>query len=162
MAVVYMRPRVRSIDVATRFGDLAREASRRAIALGPVRADVATALGSKARTQILAAPASGTRVAFTLFRLQEGAPGVGTWLPVETYTTDANVLSAGWLGAVGPHSTDVDPDWGTFELQCLPDATCDPRTLFFEASTAGASFEQRARVSVMPIGGAITTFTDWN
>ena len=41
MAIVYMRPRLRPIDVANRVGDLFREASRRAIALGPVRADVA-------------------------------------------------------------------------------------------------------------------------
>jgi prepilin-type N-terminal cleavage/methylation domain-containing protein len=54
MAIVYMRPQVRPIDVAQRFGDLVREGSRRAVALGPVRPDVATALGSKARTQILA------------------------------------------------------------------------------------------------------------
>jgi len=55
MALVYLRPRVRPIDVATRFGDLVREASRRAVALGPVRADVASALG-KARTEIAAVP----------------------------------------------------------------------------------------------------------
>src|SRR4051812_25525775 len=84
MAIVYVRPRVRPIDVATRFGDLVHEASRRAVALGPVREDVAVALVSKARTQILATQ-SGAAVTFTLYRLQE-APfptATGTWMPIE-------------------------------------------------------------------------------
>src|SRR5262249_9549773 len=75
MAIVYMRGHVRPIDVANRVGDLSREASRRAVALGPVRANVAVALGTKARTAITATMTSaGTpvvhTVVFTLWRLQ--------------------------------------------------------------------------------------------
>jgi prepilin-type N-terminal cleavage/methylation domain-containing protein len=59
MAIVYMRPRVRPIDVANRVGDLMREASRRAVALGPVRSDVALAMGT-ARTAVTAAMSGPT------------------------------------------------------------------------------------------------------
>ena len=81
MAVVYMRKRVRPVDVANRIGDLVREASRRAVALGPVSADVAIAMHSKARTQITAevsdSPLLGApykTVIFTLYRLREERP----------------------------------------------------------------------------------------
>jgi len=175
MAIVYMRPRVRPIDVATRFGDLVHEASRRAVALGPVRADVAVALVSKARTQILATQA-GTTVTFTLYRLEE-APfptAKGTWMPIETYTTDSHVLPDSWAPGVGSYLTvPVTSDWTRFSSQCRPDGICDARTLFFQAAIAGQScdpaippthplYEQCAKISIMPLGGAITTRTDWN
>jgi hypothetical protein len=54
--------------------------------------------------------------------------------------------------------------------QCFPDGTCDPRTLFFERQdpatgltiVTGPSYELQAKLSIMPLGGAITTRTDWN
>jgi prepilin-type N-terminal cleavage/methylation domain-containing protein len=164
MAIVYMRPRVRPIDVATRFGDLVREASRRAVALGPVRADVAVALVSKARTQILATQ-TGTAVTFTLYRLEEAAPPIAdaTWLPIETYTTDSHVRPDSWAPGVGAYDTlPLNTDWTAFSSQCRPDGICDARTLFFQAAVAGPTYEQLARISIMPLGGAITTRTDWN
>jgi prepilin-type N-terminal cleavage/methylation domain-containing protein len=166
IAVVYLRPRVRPIDVATRFGDLVHEASRRAVALGPVRSDVALALGSKARTQITAAVA-GAAVTFTLYRLQEDAPGspTATWQPVESYTTDRNVLADSWGAGVGAYADlTTTTDWVTpgFVAQCRPDGTCDARTLFFTSAIAVPDYERQARVSIMPLGGAITTRTDWN
>ena len=164
LAIVYMRPRVRSIDVATRVGDLVREANRRAVALGPVRADVAVFLGSKARTQILGSESGGT-VTFTLYRLQEALePTVdGTWLPIEAYTVDSNVLAVQWAEGVGDSTmTPMSTNWNDFVTQCRPDGMCDARTLFFQAAIAGPPHEQFARMSIMRLGGAITTFTDWN
>ncbi len=175
MAIVYMRPQVRPIDVATRVGDLVHEGSRRAVALGPVRPDVATALGSKARTQILAA-VSGTTVTFTLYRLLEAPVGTpsGTWIPLESYAVHANVLAVKWAPGVGDKTlSGMSTTWDTVTglvLQCKPDGTCDPRTLFFQnvipgpdcqAATAPLN-DQCAKISVMPLGGAITTRADWN
>ncbi|HEX3760185.1 MAG TPA: prepilin-type N-terminal cleavage/methylation domain-containing protein [Kofleriaceae bacterium] len=115
MAIVYMRGRVRPVDVANRVGDLVREASRRAVALGPVSSNVAVALGSTARTQIsavattntLPGPAgiSFTTVVFTLWRLQDVTPtvpipsctGYPCWVPIETYKTDSNVDVDSWV-----------------------------------------------------------------
>ena len=54
LAIVYMRPRVRPLDVANRIGDMVHEAGRRAVALGPLPPAVVQALGSRARTQITA------------------------------------------------------------------------------------------------------------
>lgn len=181
MAVVYTRAQPRPIDVAIRVGDLVREASRRAIALGPVRANVAMALGSKARTQILASQANADApVAFTLYRLEEDESGAanGTWVPVETYTVDKGVESVRWEPGAGateatPPSPagaiwDVDPlppDPPTrgFVVKCKPDGTCEPFTLFFQSvGLTGHTFERQAKLSIMPLGGAITIRTDWN
>lgn len=185
MAIVYMRSRVRPIDVATRVGDLVREASRRAVALGPVRADVALALGTKARTQITATAETGgtpaiTTVTFTMWRLQEklNVPE-GDWIAVERYRTDANVDVESWARGVVDHTAAISTSWAEWAengppppLQCRPDGRCDPVTMFFQAALPGPTcdptapapqplFEQCAKLSVMPLGGAITTRTDW-
>jgi prepilin-type N-terminal cleavage/methylation domain-containing protein len=170
MAIVYMRPRVRPVDAANRLGDLVHEASRRAVALGPVRADVVVALGSKARTQILATT-SGSAVTFTLYRLQEATPAItSAWMPIESYTVDANVLAVNFAPGVGDRTMGGQLNtWSTFLLQCKPDGTCDPFTVFFQAVIAGPDcmtattpvYEQCGKLSVMRLGGAITTRPDW-
>jgi prepilin-type N-terminal cleavage/methylation domain-containing protein len=174
MAIVYMRPHSRPVDVAGRFGDFVHEANRRAIALGPVRADVATALGSKNRTRIVVSAVTATNLgftaAFTMSRLVEAAPAANppaTWVPIATYTTDLFTLPDTWAPGVGSKAQllaagTLSNDWGAFQLACRPDGTCDPRTLFFQAATNVPTRDQFARVSVLPIGGAITTRTDWN
>jgi prepilin-type N-terminal cleavage/methylation domain-containing protein len=166
MAIVYMRGRVRPIDVANRVGDLVLEASRRAVALGPVRANVAAALGSKARTQISAAatvgtlpgsspPITFTTVTFTLWRLQEDSPDTATtgqWITIEQYTTDINVDVESWAPDVVAHtSIGRTSDWSRWvfpgpgnpppipPLQCRPNGTCDPNSFFFKAVLPGPS-----------------------
>jgi prepilin-type N-terminal cleavage/methylation domain-containing protein len=164
LAIVYMRPRVRPMDVAMRVGDLVREGNRRAVALGPVRADVAVFLGSKARTQIVGS-GSGELVTFTLFRLQEALPpsSSGSWIPIEAYQVDRNVRAIQWADGVGDSTlTPMNTDWSTFVTQCQPDGTCQARTLFFQAAIAGPPSEQFARLSIMRLGGAITTRPGWN
>jgi prepilin-type N-terminal cleavage/methylation domain-containing protein len=178
IALVYLRPRVRPIDVATRFGDLVREASRRAVALGPVRADVASALG-KARTEIVAVP-SGPTVTFTLYRLEEAPLGTatGTWVAIESYTTDTHVVVDSWAPDVVDHtSSKLATDWSAWAppppnllptpaprtpLQCRPDGICDACTVFFQAAIASPTYEQFARISIMPLGGAVMTSPNWN
>ncbi len=173
MAVVYMRPRVRPIDVAARLGDLVHEGSRRAVALGPVRADVVTALGIRARTQITVTVEPDGVLKFSLFRLEEGGPGAATWMPIESYSVHQNVLPVKWASKVGDKTLATSTTWdgpSGLVIQCRPDGTCDPRTLFFQASIAGPDCmlatkplnEQCAKLAVMPLGGAITTQADWN
>jgi prepilin-type N-terminal cleavage/methylation domain-containing protein len=163
-ALVYLRPQVKTIDVANRVGDLVREASRRAVALGPVRADVASNLASKARTRVRAI-GSAPRPTFVLERLaEESLPQHGgTWIVVQQYTVDKDTIGTSWGSGVGSNAgLAVSTDWTGFEAKCYPDGTCDARTLFFEAAEAGASSERYARISIMPIGGAIMTRRDWN
>jgi prepilin-type N-terminal cleavage/methylation domain-containing protein len=184
MAIVYMRGHVRPIDVANRIGDLAREASRRAVALGPVRANVAVVVG-KARTLITATTTTtgGVHsVNFTLWRLQEDPnPGTasGTWIAVEQYQTDPNVDIEGWAqGPVDHTSATWTNDWSTWTtatspLTCKPDGTCTSLSIFLQAALPGPScdplvppsqslFEQCAKLAVMQLGGAINTSTDWH
>jgi prepilin-type N-terminal cleavage/methylation domain-containing protein len=133
MAIVYMRPRVRPIDVANRVGDLVREASRRAVALGPVRASVAVSMG-KARTQISALteshtvpgsspPINFTTVIFTLWRLQEDLPAVlpgpcptyPCWVSIDQYKTDSNVDVESWTLGVHDHTwAQRTSDWSSW------------------------------------------------
>lgn len=176
MAVVYTRGHVRPIDVANRVGDLVREASRRAVALGPVRANVAVALGSKARTQITAAavprtlpgsspPIRFTTVTFTLWRLQEDQPNTaitGQWIAVERYTTDDSVDVESWAPNVVDHtSPGRTSDWSGWAvpvsgsslppvppLQCRSDGTCDPYSIFFQAVLPGPSCDPTVPASV--------------
>ena len=187
MAIVYMRNRSRPIDVAIRIGDLVREGSRRAVALGPVRSNVAVALGTKARTQVTATAtttAGVTSVTFVLWRLQEDpvpTNATGTWVSIEQYTTDRNVTVESWSKGAVDHTVTVPghtSDWSAWSatpppLQCRPDGTCDSITVFLQPALPGPScdptvtptvplFEQCARVSVMQLGGAIYTRTDWN
>ena len=161
MAVVYMRPRVRPIDVAMRVGDLFHEANRRAVALGQVLPAVAATYG-RARTQIKAS-VSGTQVTFTLYRLQEGSSNTATWVPVDSYTVDKNVLAVQWGPKVGDQTMPgITTDFTTFASTCKPDGTCDPRTVFFQYVIAGPDYESKAKLAVMPLGGAINTRMDWN
>ncbi|TMQ13452.1 MAG: prepilin-type N-terminal cleavage/methylation domain-containing protein [Deltaproteobacteria bacterium] len=188
MAIVYLRPRLRPIDVANRVGDLVREASRRAVALGPVRPNVAVALQSKARTQITAQQPTATTIVFTLWRLQEDPLGAPTavWIAVETYTVDLKVVVIdSWsTGVVDYTAATRTGNWSAWTvvsappptrtpLQCRPDGTCDAVTVFFQSALPGPScnpvpppttplLEQCGKLAVMPLGGAISTRTDWN
>ena len=163
MALVYMRPRITSLDVANRVGDLVREASRRAVALGPVRADVALAIGTKARTRVRGTT-EGPCPTLVLERLQEDAAvPTAVWIAVVEYNVPRHVLGDSWAAGVGAHAAlPRSSDWTAFEVRCYPDGTCDPHTLFFEAAEPGAPSERYARMSVMPLGGAIMTRRDWN
>jgi prepilin-type N-terminal cleavage/methylation domain-containing protein len=160
MAVVYMRPRVRPIDVAMRVGDLFREASRRAVALGQVQPTVAATYG-RARTQVQAVQV-GTQVTFTMYRLQESG-ATATWVPVDSYIVDKNVLAVQWATGVGDQTMPgITTNFNGFVSNCKPDGTCDAKTIFFQYVLSGPDYESKAKLAVMPLGGAINTHTDWN
>ena len=163
-ALAYMRADVKPIDTATRVGDLIREANRRAVALGPVRPNVALALASKARTRIVAT--GTTQPTFTLQRLQEDLPvtaTTSTWIDVQSYRVDAAVIGDSWGMGVGSYAALVrSPVWTGFTTYCYPDGRCDSRTLFFKATKITDAFESFSRISIMPLGGAIMTRKDWN
>lgn len=163
LALVYLRSDPKTIDIATRVGDLVREGSRRAIALGPVRPDVALALGSKARTRIRAT--AGPQPTFILERLQEDPlpAATGTWIEVQRYTVDPSQIAESWAIGVGAHAAlPLVLDWSTFVDQCYPNGTCDPRSLFFQSAGPVSPDDAFARMSIMPLGGAILLREDWN
>ena len=163
MALAYMQPKIKPLDVANRVGDLLREGSRRAITLGPVRPDVALALASKARTRVTVTV--GPPLTFVLERLEEDPlpSHGGSWIRVLQYTVDKDTSVESYAVGVGSHTV-LTPrvDWSEFGVRCYPDGSCDANTLFFEAIVPGSPADRFARLSVMPIGGAIMTRRDWN
>jgi prepilin-type N-terminal cleavage/methylation domain-containing protein len=164
MGGYYMRSRVQTIDVASRVGDLLREASRRAVVLGPVRSEVALSIGTKARTRVRGLTAE-PQPTFVLERLEaEPPPGTrAVWMAVMQYTVAREAIAESWAPGVGAHEALArNADWTAFEARCYPDGTCDPYTLFFAAAVPGAESDHYARLSIMPLGGAIMTRRDWN
>jgi prepilin-type N-terminal cleavage/methylation domain-containing protein len=162
MAIVYIKPQTKPIDVAGRVGELVREANRRAVALGPLRARVAARMGTKARTRVRGI-SSGPQPTLVLERFQEVSDDEAVWIAVLQYTVPRQVVAEAWAEGVGSHEAlPRSSEWTRFEARCYPDGACDPRTLFFEASDRGAESERHARMSILPIGGAIMTRRDWN
>jgi prepilin-type N-terminal cleavage/methylation domain-containing protein len=165
MAIVYLKPKKRTMDVANSVGDMMREANRRAVALGPVRPGVAAALGSKARTRIRATGTYFSTATFILERLVED-PGLATtasWVEISRYTTPSTVVILWWNNNTSPYwwnGWSFDPN--AFVGACYPDGTCDPRAVSFyyyntvnpwEHPDIGGS--QGAKVWLMPLGGSV-------
>lgn len=161
LAIVYMQPQTKAIDVATRFGDMVSEASRLAGMYGPVRADVAAANGTE-RTIITAS--AGPNPTFTLqLVVEDTAPATTRQLQtIQTYTVPIKVAAESYADTVGAYAA-VTPltTWTSFSMNCYANGTCDSRTLFFSQPT-GKTSDRQARVSVMPLGAAIYVRSDWN
>lgn len=168
LAIVYIFPKTKPIDVSNRFGDLVREASREAVRYGTVRADVATAQGTKRRTRIVGAGAAGSSPLFTLQRFVEDALPLttGTWVTMATYQVPTKVIGDSYVMQVGSRATlaaSLQTNWSTFELSCFPNGSCDGASLYFQSSTGTVnSPDFQSRVSVLPLGTAIYIRNDWN
>lgn len=162
LAIVYMRPHARPLDVAQRLGTMASEANRLALQYGPVRSDIAQVEG-KSRTRITAELVDST-LQFTLWLVEEAAPPTTAIMlvPIQTYPVPRTITADAYATSVGTYST-VTPvtDWSTFTLNCYPNGTCDGRTLFF-SSGSGMSSERQARLSILPIGGGGHVLRSWN
>jgi prepilin-type N-terminal cleavage/methylation domain-containing protein len=157
-----MRSEPRPSDVAATAANMIREAARKAAQGGPVRTDVATALGSTARTRIRIFTASGTQN-IAVDRLVENAlPSNGaTWVETTRYAMPRNNVISGWRqtadlnGGIGPLVTLGAGD--TVLIYCQPAGRCDAATLYF----AHAYTTRRARTAMMPLGGSPAVFTTW-
>jgi prepilin-type N-terminal cleavage/methylation domain-containing protein len=163
-AGLYMRPVTRTIDVANRVGDLVREGHERAVALGPVRAEVAVALGTRARTRIRGLD-DVPQPTFVVERLEEDpAPSTtAKWLEVSRYTVDSAVVADAFSNGAAAHGAlPLQTGWASFIAHCYPDGRCDARSLYFRLEKSGSAAETYARLSIMPLGAAIMTRKDWN
>ncbi len=152
----------RPIDVASQVSSKLAETSRKAVTYGPVRGEVAAALGSTARTRaVFTLTSTGARI--SVQRLQEDlAPATtATWIEMSSaalnkavllsgYTTSAN-LTAGGAPAVPTTAG------STFEIHCFPDGTCDGTTIYLQSTNA----RRKAKVAVLPLGGTPMTFDVW-
>lgn len=161
LAVVYMRPNSKPVDIAQRFAAMGAEASRLALQYGPVRSDVAEAQG-KSRTRITAT--AGPNPTFTVWLVQERAAPDTTvdLIEMQSYDVPRTITADAFATTVGTYTT-ITPvtDWTTFTLNCYPNGTCDGRTLFF-SSASGPTTDRQARVAILPIGAGGHVLRTWN
>jgi len=163
LAFMMLNPSLDPDDVASQASTMAREAARRAATGGPVRLDVATALGTTARTRLHVSAASPHRT-ISVEVLQEDALPANTasWILVATYTVPTEVDLVGWRptadlnGGVGPSVTLGATD--EVEILCYPDSRCDAATLYFQAHEPP---HEQARTVLMPLGGSPALFRTW-
>ncbi len=176
LGIVYVHPQAKTLDIANRVGDVVHETSRNAVALGAVRPDVVTALiaagnapsVARARTRLSASGASGAVITFKIEKLVEDPLPATTaqWIQIQTYTTDATIAGISWATGTGSNATlaaGLSTSWSAFHAYCAPDGSCQPVTLFFQnLRDQSVSANYRARLSILPLGGAIYTRADWN
>ena len=162
LAVTLLRTNPQPVDVAAQISSKLAETSRKAVTYAAVRSDVAAALGSKARTRAeLVASSNG--VTMTLYVLQEdAAPAVSaSWLELSSVKLDSHIVLAGYttsavLTSGGAPAITVGSA-GTFDVMCVPDGTCEGMTIYL-TDMKGV---RKARVVVLPLGGAPMTFDTW-
>lgn len=162
LAIVYVRPSTKPIDVAQRFANLVQEASRLAVRHGPVRWDVAEALGERRRTRIVGGVVDSS-VIFTIEVLEEdaGAP-TAVWRPVQQMTVPSSVTADSYATTAGTYATVThETSWPSFTLSCYPSGSCSAATLFFSVER-GPTQDRQARVAVLPLGTATFVKNDWN
>lgn len=176
LALVYMRPQPKTIDIANRIGDLVQETTRRAVALGPVRSDVVTAAlatgksntVARARTRLSASGTAGGPITFTLETFTELAlpSNGGSWTPVMSYTMDSSVAGVAWAAGTGSATAlagGMQTSWSTFHAYCDPNGTCESYSLFLQnLHDTNGSQNYQARLSILPLGGATLSRSDWN
>ena len=176
LGIIYIHPQAKTLDIANRVGDVVHETSRNAVALGAVRPDVVTALivagnppgVARARTRLSASGTSGAVTTFKIEKLVEDPAPATTaqWIQIGTYTTDPSVAGISWAAGTGSNaalSAGLSTSWSAFHAYCAQDGSCQPVTMFFQnLRDLSASQNYRARLSILPLGGAIYTRADWN
>ena len=138
------------------------EASRKAVAHGPVDATVIAAEGFTARARLLVdVDAEGNQYFAVELRNEESADA-STWLEVERRTLPASMEIAGVESGVAR----TEPGEGTpvavpadgFAVECESSGQCQAATIYFQ--TTGTQVEQ-LRVVVMPLAAAPLVLANW-
>ncbi len=157
LVALSVNAKTQPIDVSTRIGNMVREASRRAISSGSVRADVAVAAGcGSARTKL-----TTTGTTFSLDLLVEGATaGTCSWTLLDSYTLPAAVTLSSYAAAVGAQSAvTTSTTWSSFAVGCYATGICDAASLYFQRASGPV---RQSRLSVLPLGAAVYLRKDWN
>lgn len=163
-AAVMMRTQADVQDVAHQVANVLREGSRKAVAGGAVRGDVIANTGITARTRIRVYEEVADFQIVVLERLEEETlPSDGaSWVEIQRITLDEDVEINGYRGSaeinpgLGP-ATVIVPG-GEAIIECTPNGTCDPMTLYLRST---GTQEELARVAVMPLNGAPLIFAQW-
>lgn len=163
LGTALLRNAPRPVDAASQVSSKLSEASRKAVGAGSVRADVAAALGSIARTRVRFTITDNV-VALSLQRLEEDPSPATTasWVELSSLTLHHTVRLAGYAatadltgGAVAPAVALGNGD--SLEIRCNPDGSCDGMTIYLTDEKA----RRKARLVVLPLGGTPMTFDRW-
>lgn len=152
--VVYMRPQRSALDCANVVADVLREASRKAVSLGPVPSDVVNNLGVTQRTRVII---NGDFIQLSELR-QVGQTANANWVQIRSVRVilpDRQVTMTGWKpaaqvndGASGSPPA-IDANLANLLIHCKPDGSCDAGTIYFAGPNATT-----ARTVILPLGGA--------
>ena len=163
-AVVSMRRPEDPGPGAIRVANALRQCQRLAVARGPVRADVALALGTTARARLVVRPVDGSsaqEVAVELLQ-EEDAPSTGaSWAPASRFGFSGKIRVAGFR-----RSSELTRDLGPAEmmgtdelvLECMPSGTTDAMTFYLDSD---GSASERARVVMLPLRGEPVMMDRW-
>jgi hypothetical protein len=138
------------------------EASRTAVSRGPVRHNVATALGVTARTRVVVE--GGSPVVISVERLEEDPDPTSTsaaWIEQRRIALPKKILVAGYSdtptvsATSGPTAT--LGTGATKDIYCEVNGRCSGVIVYFE----NARQSKRARMVLLPLGGAPLTAPTW-
>ena len=155
-----LRTDARPSDVASTTANLVREAARKAVAGGVVRADVRLALGSPARGRLRLFTLGTDQYIVVEKLVERPAPAAaGDWYETMRQKIPRNNAIAGTrtsadlTGGVGPQTA-----FGAeVVIPCTPEGLCTATTIYFQDTRSA----RRARVVIMPLGGAPALFPAW-
>lgn len=152
--VVYMRPQRSALDCANVVADVLREASRKAVSLGPVPAIVVNNLGVTHRTRVII---NGDFIQLSELQ-QVGQTSAANWVQIKSVRVilpDRQVTMTGWKSAAqvndgaSGNAPAIDTNLASMEIRCTPDATCTSGTIYFAGPNSTT-----ARTVILPLGGA--------
>jgi prepilin-type N-terminal cleavage/methylation domain-containing protein len=162
LAVVYVRPNTKPVDVARRIGNMVEEGGRWANRYGPVPTAIVASEGTKTRRTRLTATNTNPPT-FTLELLTGTTASDKGWYTIDTYTPPKTVTMT-WTANVGDYATygaGSSNVWTTFLVEFQPNGSANGTTLYFQ--TANGPYGDRfARLSVMPLGTAAFVRNSWN
>jgi prepilin-type N-terminal cleavage/methylation domain-containing protein len=154
----------RPVDAASQVSSKLAETSRKATAGGAVRANVAAALGSTARTRARFTISASNVVSISVQRLEEDPAPASTasWVELSSVSLHKSIRLTGYTpsadltgGATAPSVPLAAGD--SLEVRCHPGGTCDGITIYL----TDAKGKRKARIVVLPLGGTPMTFDAW-
>jgi prepilin-type N-terminal cleavage/methylation domain-containing protein len=162
LSVTLLNSKPRAIDLAQELSTRLSEASRKAVAAGAVRSDVALAQGSAMRTHVVIVVGDGGGGTVRTERLEEDPlpSHDASWLELSRIELPRHILVAGVRAAADLTGQGYDVAAGAgdeIEVRCYPDGRCDGTTIYLETR----DHRRRARVAVLPLGGSPVTFDTW-
>lgn len=151
-------------DIGHRISGLVEEASRKAVAGGPMTADAIASEGTKARTRVRIYGVARNQAMIT----ERYDDASGEWLVIANYRIPTHIDVVGFREQVeldpGAAPTHALAGGNQVHLECLPRGSCVPAS-----GGSGMTVYMRdidnprdeARVIVIPVGGAPMVLSGW-